>query len=189
MDILFIDIETGGLDPKKHDILSIGMVQWRGGAIVNRYEILVHGNPRRVTDGALAVSGIDLAEHNKVAMTRRKAAELFMSRVLDWFALRLSPATMVVLGGHNVAFDISFLRPFVDKYFEANTWSVYFSHRTVDTQSILAFHNIKTTGVVGYVGLQGGIDTFGLPVDDTKRHTALADAEASALLFQKLLEA
>jgi hypothetical protein len=54
---LFIDTETGGLDPDKHSLLSLAMVIW-GEWIVDSQEILINDGILSVTK-ALAVNRID----------------------------------------------------------------------------------------------------------------------------------
>jgi DNA polymerase-3 subunit epsilon len=82
-----------------------------------------------------------------------------------------------------VHFDADFLRSF----FTANNqdFSKYFSHRIIDTSSIL--HYLYLSGQIKQKAISSdeAFDLFDIKVEG--RHTALGDAIATAKLFTKLL--
>ena len=53
--LLFFDTETGGLDPRKHSLLSIGLVVGDGPKVVNSLEILIRHEPFVVSAGGMKV--------------------------------------------------------------------------------------------------------------------------------------
>ena len=57
---LVIDTETGGFDPNKFSILSIGAVIWRPFEIVSTKEILIAEPEIQYEEEALSVNNIDI---------------------------------------------------------------------------------------------------------------------------------
>lgn len=65
MKIVFLDTETGGLDPSVNSLLSIGLVIWEDGKIKTKNEFFVKENEYNVTSKAIEVNRIDLKELKK----------------------------------------------------------------------------------------------------------------------------
>ena len=65
---LFLDTETGGLDPRLHSLLSLGLVAGDPGGVAESLEILVGHATYAVTGGGLKVNRIDLVEHHARAL-------------------------------------------------------------------------------------------------------------------------
>jgi len=177
--ILFIDTETGGLDPGYHSLLSIGLVQWEDSKITRTKEILINDGKLNVTDEALAINRIDLKSHKVHAVDQNKAIEEIL-RFIEWPG---DQKEKITLAGHNVCFDIRFTR----HLFESRDYNFedYFSHRSIDTSSIL--HYLYFAGIIDekIVGSTEAFKHFEIEVRG--RHTALGDAIATAELFTKLI--
>ncbi len=181
--ILFIDTETGGTDPSKHDLLSIGLVVWEGGRIVARTEIPVQGRAERCTEEALAINGIQLEAHNQHALSRREALEEVIRFINRHFAHK-----PVTAAGHNVAFDLNFLRVLFEEFGE--DMSQYISHRAIDTASILQVLALLEDDAADLQQMASSSRAFAvwhIAVSPQERHTALGDAVATARLFSKIL--
>ena len=90
----------------------------------------------------------------------------------------------IPLAGHNTQFDVQFLK----KMFKDNhrSFDSIFSHRIVDTYSILKFLQdgciIKDT----INSSAQAFKFFGIVVDG--RYTALGDAQATMRLYEKMLQ-
>lgn len=175
MRLVFCDTETGGLSPETDALLSIGLVDWVDGQILNTTEILV--DPGGLVCGAKAmeVNRIDLDVHLAYSVPRAEATRL----VRDW----CRPRGRVVLAGHNVGFDVSFIR----RLFAPDVLRKLVSHRMVDTMQILAY--LGDAGVIppGIGKLDQAMSHFGLTMPEGKRHTALGDALVTAELYTRLL--
>jgi DNA polymerase-3 subunit epsilon len=176
-EILFIDTETGGLDPSVHALLSIGMAHWKDGEILGTREILVQPGGRTVDSRALDINKIDLRAHVKVALARRSAAELFYRTCEEWFPTH-GKHNRITLGGHNVGFDVNFIRPLF-----GDRWADTYSHAVIDTSSVFAllWHSGRIQSECR--SLDQGLRYFGIEVASGKRHTALGDAVATALVY------
>lgn len=182
--LLFIDTETGGVNPSRHDLLSIGMVVWESEKILDKEEILIKGNFRRVTKEAIAINHIDLKSHNKIALDKEKAIEKLIK-----FVERNFKEKPVILAGHNVSFDIAFLKHLFEK--QNIDYYKYFSHRHIDTTSILQYfgikNNLSNAELLSFASSDKAFSNFGIHIEEEDRHTALADAFATAQLFTQLI--
>ena len=177
--LLFIDTETGGLDPDRHSLLSLAMVVWEDREIIDSQEILINDGILSVTEEALSVNRIDIDQHKLTAIPPSLAIE----EILQFTGKHFHGEEKITLAGHNVHFDISFLRSF----FSGNNrdFSLYFSHRIIDTSSIL--HYLFLAGHIKQKAISSddAFDLLGIEVSG--RHTAIGDAIATALLFTRLL--
>ncbi len=182
--ILFLDTETGGLNSLKHDLLSVGLVVWEDGSVRSEKEILIKGSPDRVTEESMAVNRIDLEEHNGTALDKGHAVKEIIGFVEENFEEK-----PVIVAGHNVGFDMGFLRQLFDDQ-EVN-FSKYFSHRSIDTSSILQYigilQNFSNKEIQSYSSSDRAFSHYGVFVEPGRRHTALADAVATARLFTQLI--
>jgi DNA polymerase-3 subunit epsilon len=180
--LLFIDTETGGLDPEKHSLLSIGLVVWENGKILNSIEILINDGILNATEQSLSINKINLIDHRKIALKSEDA----LKKLKDFLFANFGFITKdrIILAGHNVNFDISFLKKFFIQNKER--FDNYFSYRNVNTPSILYYLYFLGKIQEPSVSLDKALELFNIKIED--RHTALADALATAKLFNKLLE-
>ena len=177
--LLFIDTETGGLDPEKHSLLSLALVIWEDMEIIDSKEILINDGILSATDEALSINRIDLEKHKKSALPPSQAIEGILSFISEHFPRQ----EKITLAGHNVHFDVAFLRVFFTR--NNRDFGKFFSHRIIDTSSIL--HYLYLAGRIKQkaVSSDEAFDLFGIKVEG--RHTAIGDAVATAELFTKLL--
>ncbi len=177
--LLFIDTETGGLDPDKHSLLSLAMVIWEDMEIIDSQEILINDGILSATKEALSINKIDLEKHKQSAISSTQAIE----KIVLFISKHFPRQGKITLAGHNVHFDADFLRSF----FSANNkdFSEFFSHRIIDTSSILYY--LYLAGHIKHRAISSdeAFDLFDIKVEG--RHTALGDAIATAKLFTKLL--
>jgi len=181
--LLFLDTETGGLDPRSHSLLSLGLVVGEGPRVANSLEILIRHEPYVVSGGGLKVNRINLVEHSAGALDPPVALS-----VLDVFLDQHFPhmCKPIILAGHNVAFDQAFLGAFLAG--QGRTLEPRFSHRLVDTHSLAA--GLRDAGRLPLANLSSTalFEHFGIVVPEGKRHTALGDALATFELYWKLVE-
>jgi DNA polymerase III epsilon subunit-like protein len=181
--LLAIDTETSGLDPDVHSVLSIGAAVWSGGAVVDSTEIFVRSLNLEIQPEALAVNRIDLAWLQENGITSEAAVaklEAFVHRNFD----TSDPKARATLIGHNVSFDLSFLKRLYKRV--GVTFDNTFSHRTIDTASIVRFLILAGMLPLSGAGSTEAFEYFGIKVSN--RHSALADAIATTQLFDKLIE-
>lgn len=174
--ILWCDTETGGLDPDTSALLSIGLVDWQDGAVLRQEEILVDPEGLACTPKAMEVNRIELDIHCAYSVSRSEAGQRFKAFC--------QPMSRPLIAGHNIEFDLGFIR----RLFAQGSLSYVVSHRTLDTMQILAY--LGHCGLIppGIGKLDQAIQYFGIEVEPGKRHTALADAIASAQVYTAALD-
>ncbi len=183
---LVIDTETGGLDASVHSLLSLGGVVWENGVQKAECEVLIREDTFRVTPEAMEVNRIDLVTHAKKAQKPKDAWDRFVTFLWEnFYPTSMHPEEKIIPVSHT-KFDIDMvkrLHRMVDDKFEN-----YFSHRQIDTASILL--SLNTAGRIPdwAVNSTGAFKYFGIEVPIADRHTALGDARATADLFTKLVE-
>jgi DNA polymerase-3 subunit epsilon len=159
------DTETTGFDPAGGDeIVSIGAVR-----IVNG-RLLRHETFERLVDPRRTVPASSIAVHGITAdMVRGQPA---MDVVLPAFA-RFAEDTVLV--GHNVGFDMSFLR------LKETQTGVRFTHPVLDTLLLdAALHPDHERHSLEAISARLGVGVVG-------RHTALGDALMTGEVFVRLL--
>jgi DNA polymerase III subunit epsilon len=177
--LLFIDVETGGLDPNRHSLLSLAFVVWEDMTIIDSQELLINDGILTVTEEALSINKIDIEKHKQTAISPSLAIE----KILLFINKHFPQQRKITLAGHNVQFDVSFLRLFFTK--NKQEFSNFFSHRIIDTSSILYYLYLAGHIKQKAISSDEAFDYFGIKVEG--RHTALGDAIAIAQLFTKLL--
>ena len=176
--VVVVDTETGGLDPLYHSILSVGLVSGDGRKQLEFYvaepEIVTH--PRsmainRLDPAVIAAEGLD-----PVAACER----------IDRFLESLEVPRPVMMVGHNIAFDIAFLRRMYR--LAGRPLPVDFGHRTVDTHTLM-WSLVARGKLPPHVrGSDAAFAHFDIAPPPEKRHTALGDAIATRDLLERLLE-
>jgi ATP-dependent DNA helicase DinG len=155
--IAALDIETTGLDPAEDAIIEIGVVIFEASRIEDEFNTLI--NPQRhIPEFITGLTGIN----NE--MVRQSPV---MIDILDELADFIGDAPIL---GHNVQFDLSFLRKY--KLFELNE-----SIDTYELASVLLPSASRYN--LGALGQQ-----LGIPLPAT--HRALDDARVTAAAFQRL---
>ena len=107
--IVFIDTETGGTDPQRHSLLSIGAVVYEDGELKETLHTTIRHDTYKVTRSALAHNGIDLVQHDQSSPTHREA----ISQFTGWLKAvqKRAKTGKLIMGGHNPSFDRSFIKP------------------------------------------------------------------------------
>ncbi|MCS7059846.1 MAG: helicase C-terminal domain-containing protein [Anaerolineae bacterium] len=155
-----LDLETTGLDPERDAIIEIGIVRFRGSEVLEEWSSLV--NPRRpIPQKITELTGI--TQH----MVEAEGVSL-------WDALRTAQRIVgqAPIIGHNIAFDLSFLRK--QDQFLSNP-----SIDTFDLAGILVPHAGRYG--LGALGKELGIES-------PATHRALDDARVAHRLYMKMFE-
>ena len=176
MKILFIDTETGGLDAKKHSLLTIALAVYKDGAILSESEYKVKHKEYIVTPKALEVNNINLIEHDKKA----SEGSFIVQQIIMYINRNFRRDEKVIIAGHNIEFDNGFLAKLFDD--ENEVWSKLVSHRKIDTCSLINY--LMVTGKIDLksASLEESIKYF--KIETEARHTAEADVRATIKLFE-----
>lgn len=194
MLIQFFDTETGGVDPDKHSVLSLGSLvgNIHTGEVVSAFECLISRpiDEYVVTDKAMEINGLDLKQCSREGIPPEAAADLLNEQFIN------NGCSM--LGGHNVNFDIQItardLFGITGQEFTAN-----FTYRTIDTCGLIRMLG-DIQGFASGAGLKNAVKAMGINVSDFQKrfkdsymyknngtgyHTALFDSWCSFLIATK----
>ncbi len=157
--IVVIDLETTGLDPEKDAIIEIGAVRFTDRRVEGEWDSLI--NPgRRIPPFITQLTGI-----NDQMVIRAPSIQDVLPDLVKFVG------TLPILG-HNVRFDISFLRRL----------GVFRNNPTLDTYEMAS---VLLPGA-GRYNLGALTKALGVPFPAT--HRALADAQATRGVYLKLYE-
>ncbi|WP_420594839.1 exonuclease domain-containing protein [Deinococcus sp.] len=171
--IIFLDVETGGRDPARHPLLTVGLVTLtEAGEITDPLHLLVKHPEYCVEPGALEVTGIDLLAHDKAAQPSSEVAQQIRAYAAG--------VGRVMLGGHNFEFDLRFLRfllPDLRRVFRSGHVDTKLSAQFLIHAGLLP-HTVGTP-------LTQLAEHFGI---EYSAHNALEDATATAKVYVELLQ-
>lgn len=157
-----IDLETTGLNPKKDKITEIGAIKVVDGKTVDTFSTLV--NPGRKLEQRI----IDLTGIQDSELENAPYIEEVIPKLMDFFE------DMPLLG-HSILFDYSFLKK------AAVDQKLPFEKKAIDTLKIAR----KYLADLEHRNLDYLCAYYQIP---HHAHRALADAEATSVLYQKLAE-
>jgi DNA polymerase III epsilon subunit-like protein len=164
-DLLFLDVETTGLDARAHSVISIGAIRTDDTGAVVKATLNMKVRPTTAVDPrAAAVNGYTEEAWLDAADPETAAAAL----------ASLAQGTQIV--GHCVWFDEGFCRSLLNANGHAAPWD----HRWVDTQSLAhllkeRYPDLKRTS------LQAVCDVMGW--SRSAAHDAYEDAELARQLY------
>lgn len=178
--MIILDIETGGLDPNRHALLSIGAVDYETGdefyGECRAYKNYPGHQDDLIDDFALGVNGFTREQCHDSSKDFPHA--LYM-RFLHW-AVIAKKRDLLIAGQQVGAFDIPFLKKIASDPQQAIVPTWPFGYRSVDLHSV-AFaklgKSLSLDGILQAVGLQ----------PEPKPHNALNGARLERDAFKRLL--
>jgi len=178
--MIVVDVETTGLDPSKHSIVSIGAIDFS--TPMNRfYRECQIWNGAQVMQEALEINGFSEQEIRK---PNKATVGEVIEDFLGW-AERIKDRT---IAGQNPSFDRDFLRDSARRY--GIRWVL--GHRTVDLHSICYAHHLER-GLVPPIkngmtalNLHRILNYVGLP-NEPRPHNALTGANMEAEALSRLI--
>ena len=169
LDIEYVvfDFETTGFNAGGEDsIIEIGAVKIKNGEIIDRFDELI--NPHKKLTKAIT----DIT-HITDEMLKDKDTEInAVKRFIKWFGNS-------VMVAHNAKFDVSFLEMAYNKYNLGE-----FTNTVIDT---LELSRALDTGYSRH-SLSAIVKRYKVEFSEDAHHRADYDAEATALVFWKMLE-
>jgi DNA polymerase-3 subunit epsilon len=177
-DLIAVDVETTGPNPFVHDLLSLALVP-----IVGESEpLLVYVRPEQLKWSPFAFQNFQRFDHDWQTFAVSPPEALFKIENYLSRLLKGQPATLV---GHNVGFDMGFLRKLAFLCGKTEIQGV--SHRTLDTHTLLYLAWLQ--GKLPHTALtsDGAFQSLGIGPPAETRHTAQGDALATKTLFLRLV--
>jgi DNA polymerase-3 subunit epsilon len=182
-NLLYIDVETSGLNPKTNDILVLSYMLEVGGMVIDEGEFKMKPfNPSNIEQGALDINGITREEieyFDEPIYAKNKFVKALKKNV-DFS----DKDNKLMFCGFNVMFDVDFLKEFFWKCNDKNFFN-YFKPRTL----------IDPMYMLRYLNYLGKIDLKSFALDEVckyfniehKAHDASSDINATRTLL-KLIE-
>lgn len=179
---LAFDIESGGVT-SKHSLLTAYFVVLDEDLRTVYGELELKSKPNdgmyHVTSEALGINGIDLIAHNKEAETESKCG----TKLYEFLQLHCPEGKVKLTPiGHNVGFDIEFIKEHLMK---GENFHKFVSYRCLDTASVIQF--LKQTNHIpkDLAGSLGEIARY-LEVPIQTLHTAKDDTWLTIEVLKKL---
>jgi DNA polymerase III epsilon subunit-like protein len=179
-NLAFIDTETTGTNPDRHEIIELAVViarqvprEGKGPKleIIEECEWKIKmERPEVAEEQALRVNGYNEVDW-MFAIDRKKA--------MEEFAKKTQSCTFV---SHNITFDYGF----VTKAFEETGVESRMHYAKIDTIS-LAFARLYDAPQADKFSLRALCELF--KIENTKAHTALADTRALVQVYKRLMNA
>lgn len=201
-----VDVETSGLDPTTNALLSVGLVIINGREVIAEEEYNIHSKSKIIDPESMKINKINIDLHNNFAIQPAEAVQKIVQFIKANVPVDALPLALV---GHNVDFDIMFLKQLFRENAGSNLWEsmVYssnptlapgrdglymynevFHYRKIDTQVIVRYYQDCGHFPTDSKNLSGWLEYFGIMFDASQMHGALYDAKKTSILYFKLLE-
>jgi len=178
---IVVDIETGGLDPKKHALLEISAVLIELNSLGQFIPTQTYSEHILPFEGAeldpasLAFNQIDPFQPLRFAVDEHIALERLFTPIRA--ALKTSHCQRAVLVGHNAWFDLLFMNEAIKR---TEIKSPFHAFTCFDTATLSGF-------IYGQTVLAKAMRAAGIDFDLNEAHSAIYDAEKTAELFCAML--
>jgi len=177
--LVVFDVETSGLDPKKHEITQIAMAAMQGDDVVSRLEMKVQFDVARASDEALEIFGYTEERwsdaERPTVMVDQVAEFLRRNATIEKTSARTGRKYKIArVAGYNVSFDVKFLTT----VFKA--WGAFLpadAYRALDVMQLALWHDEMLGAVRGSYKLVDMAEAFGFR--GYEAHDAYNDVEAT----------
>ena len=192
-ELVFVDVEPGGGDPRRHPIIQLAAVTVDGALReVEQFEVKVRFSENAATKASLRKAHYSRARWNREAVEPHRAARSFATFLRSHASVPVMRqdgtfANVAQLVAHNATFDASFLQTWYEKLgiycparfqvlctLQRAEW--YFAERP----DLPRPDNFKLLTLCRY---------FRVPLHPFEAHDALADVRATIGLYRAIREA
>ena len=183
-NFLAFDCETGGLSSDRSLLTAYFIVYDEDFRTLGELDLKIKPDndaPYIVDAGGLAVNGIDLVEHDKIAIPMKEAKR----KLYDFLATHKPEGKgKLIPVGQNIGFDISFVQ---ENMLSKKVWDNFVSYHPIDTACIATV--MKLIGMIPKsekTRLVNLVELFDVPL--TNAHDAKADTVATVKVLRKMLQ-
>lgn len=177
-NLVAIDLETSGINPFKHDVLSIALVP---------IDEKLPPKTLYIRHNSIEWSSFAYSNFLRFSSTweencidPNQACE-----EIENYLRRTFHGNIATPIGHNIGFDVAFLRRLA---FQAGRDQLAgLSHRALDTHTMLFVLNYQKKIPKEALSSDGAFSYFNIDIQEKHRHTAIGDAEATRTLFKLML--
>ena len=186
--VLWLDVETTGLDCKKHGLREVGFIIEIDGVEVDKGVFKI--NPFTYTtrdveidDYALEISKVSIEDLESYDSSSYCFKEL-MKKLVKYVNVN-DKNDCFVIAGYNVAFDIGFIKEWFKEMGLLDSYKDLFHYKSLDVFSIVfALRHIGLNSAENDK-LETMCNYFGIEID---AHNALSDIEATKKLYELICE-
>ncbi|OYQ71347.1 ribonuclease T [Wohlfahrtiimonas chitiniclastica] len=177
-----VDVETGGLNPKKDALLEIAAVFLDiddNGMMKTTHHVSTHIEPAPnlgINPESMKINGIKLDNPFRMAIPEKEALTRVFTAVRE--EVRRQGCTRAILIGHNAHFDLAFLNAAIERCYIKR--SPFHPFSVLDTASLSAL-------AFGQTVLAKSAIAAGMTWDAADAHSALYDTQQTAELFCKIV--
>lgn len=177
-----IDVETGGLNPKKDALLEIAAVFLdidKDGIMKTTHHVAANIEPAPnlgINPESMKINGIKLDNPFRMAISEKEAMAKVFTAVRE--EVRKQGCTRAILIGHNAHFDLAFLNAAIERCDIKR--SPFHPFSVLDTVSLSAL-------AYGQTVLAKSAIAAGMKWDADGAHSALYDTQQTAELFCKIM--
>ncbi|QWF69507.1 ribonuclease T [Methylomonas paludis] len=175
---VIVDIETAGFNAKKNPLLEIAAIIVEADAdgllhITEKHHCnIIPFKNSELDEAALKFTGIDPYQPFRMAVEEKEALNRLFTPIKA--AVKRNECKRAILVGHNPAFDINFLNAAIERT----------QHKRSPFHPFSSFDTATLGGMVyGQTVLAKIAEAAGLEWDNSRAHSALYDAEQTAVLF------
>lgn len=173
---IYLDTETTGLSNTRHQILTLALILEEQNHTAHKETIRIKTqNHKEINPEALKVNKIDIDEHNKKSISASKACKKINK------IIRNKDFEDAVIIGHNVSFDIRFIK----SLFQEQNISPLMNFENIQDTLILS-KQVKETPTDFYnrgYDLESLSEHYGFT---TEFHDAMNDTEATRHLYREI---
>jgi ribonuclease T len=177
-----VDVETGGFDAERDALLEIAAVvigMDQEGNLYPHPAVSTHVEPfpnANIDPRSLEITGIDPDNPLRAALHERAALDHIFQAVRA--GIRDNNCQRAILVGHNAAFDLGFLNAAVNRV----------NHKRNPFHPFSCFDTVTLSGLAfGQTVLSKAVQAAGYTFDAREAHSAVYDAERTALLFCRIV--
>ena len=179
---VIVDIETAGFDARKNPLLEIAAIIVEADSqgylgITEKHHCNIIPFANSILDeAALKFTGIDPHHPFRMSVPEKEALQTLFAPIRT--AIKRNQCKKAILVGHNPAFDLNFLNAAIERtQYKRNPFHPFSSFDTA-TLGGLAY---------GQTVLAKIAEAAGMEWDNSRAHSALYDAEQTAVLFCKII--
>ena len=183
--IIFIDTETGGVNPEKAALIQLSGIIRIDKKDVEKFNFYIKPfENSEVTEKALEVQGRTLEELKTDKYVEEKEVYKQFINLLDKYIDKYDRTDKFIVAGYNVRFDVDILKAFFQRHGNNFLFSYLDSSMLDPLYSIRLLQIAEVLPVLENNKLETWCKYFGI---ELKAHDSLEDIEATKKLIGKLI--
>ena len=183
--IIFIDTETGGVNPEKAALIQLSGIIRIDKKDVEKFNFYIKPfENSEVTEKALEVQGRTLEELKTDKYVEEKEVYKQCINILDKYIDKYDRTDKFIVAGYNVRFDVDILKAFFQRHGNNFLFSYLDSSMLDPLYSIRLLQIAEVLPVLENNKLETWCKHFGI---ELKAHDSLEDIEATKKLIGKLI--